>query len=822
MAAAKKNSTANGESSEGQLAKLPVTPPSDKTPTAETPSPLITLEPVTPITSEDVEEASLVVKAPETAAEDPFVDAEDASSAASSQVDFEFVDIPEVEYNVQEFQDNDYSSVNEGFVDTQIGSYNPGLSDREWERCVNFFRIKAPPSGAAATRSAARTRVPIDKLPGMSVGLFDYQFMAVLKLISFTQRGLSGGFLADEQGLGKTQEMFGIIAAAHNLRRSKAEVNIARKSNKPNRHVAPGKTANSCPMDPRYGLRCYCYSRPTQDLADRMPEGPTVIIAPARSCAQVLREAKTKLDLKTLKVRLHHETAAKEDKLTPAEIKALTAAISAKTAADGTIEYHYQANAGLSDFIIITSPESLGSLTNGVFGVDVKAGGERKKRDGLMPGIVMLDEFHEYLDPSTENKSKVLAWLQHLKRSCRGPNQPTPLMYFVSGTPFNDSPGDIRPAISLLEREAWAADESHAMAPVTTAHLDTVTATFINLCKAQSEGLELDREDVISYRRSLDRILSLTMVRRLGTSSFRSVPLTSIGPLSVNIIEHAVPAALQEALQSLAATTASLVAAEASARNTTPARFLRSDHAQPLLHKLRLASTFPGIASSSFTFTTEELTTHLRAAGNDPTLTPYHAHIPLWASHSPKLSTLLSTLTTMLADKSPTPGEPSTAKKLIIFTPLSAETLLLHSFLLHRRPALPGLKPVALYPSQSPSERQSTLDKFLTVGNAPPNVLIAPLELAGTGLNLQRAKYSVLMGPAWTKRENQQAYYRVHRVGQRQETKLSLLTARWNPAERAILARYEGKEVDEEKMWDLEGGGEEKGGLVERHQEVGE
>jgi len=758
-----------------------------------------------------------------------------SSLTSSDFSDFEIIDIPAGEYNVQQSQDNDYGAVDEGFVDTQIGSYNTGDTEAEWQQCVKFFRLKVPSSGSSSSSTSTRKRVLVAKLPGMSVGLFDYQLMAVLKMLGFTTNGLSGGFLADEQGLGKTQEMFGLIAAAHNIRKSKNEVNVARKSKVPTKHNAADKRSTHCSMDVRYGLRCYCYSKSTQAIAGCLPEGPTVIIVPARSCAQILREAKTKLDLKTLKIRLHHETAAKEDKLTSAEVRSITAAITAKTGTDdGTVEYHYQVNPGLSDFVIITTPESLGTLTNGVFSVDVKVGDERKKRDGLLPGMVMLDEFHEYLQDDQTAKNKTLAWLQHLKKSCRGSNQTTPLVYFVSGTPFSDSPGDIRPAISLLEREEWTT-ESHDMAPVTTAGIDNIVSAFDGLCKAQTEGLELNREDIVNYRRLLDGVLSRTLVRRLGTNSFRDQPLTTISPLGVNIVDHEVPQPLLADLQSLAEATATLIQEEAAGRysldetGATPldiGRFLRSDHSQDFLLKLRLASIFPGIATVSgadFTFTTSEVTAGLAAANNDPTKTRYYPLIGHWASHSAKLATLNGIITTMLSDKTPIPGEASNAKKLVIFTPLEAEAALLHAYLVRRKatlPALKALKPVSIHSGISASARQGVIDKFLEQGNAPPNVLVAPMALAGTGLNFQRAKYSVVTGPAWTKRENQQAYYRIHRVGQKQQAKLSLLTARWNPAERVVLARYEGREVMEEGRWEVSsvGDADESAGLVERHQ----
>ncbi|KAL2133706.1 hypothetical protein VTI74DRAFT_1882 [Chaetomium olivicolor] len=52
------------------------------------------------------------------------------------------------------------------------------------------------------------------------------------------------------------------------------------------------------------------------------------------------------------------------------------------------------------------------------------------------------------------------------------------------------------------------------------------------------------------------------------------------------------------------------------------------------------------------------------------------------------------------------------------------------------------------------------------------NVLVVPVALAGTALNLQRARYLTIIGPVWTKTEIQQGDYRIHRVGQRQETML--------------------------------------------------
>jgi hypothetical protein len=758
------------------------------------------------------------------------------------------------EYHTSQTADADYGAVDDTstVVDTYLGSFNSGDSDAEWHACLDFFNVnvaeylkreaiaagKSPVGGAG---EPSRKRVPMKKLPGTTVGLFDYQLMGVFNLLRFVLTDVSGGLLCDEQGLGKTQEMYGLIAFAASLRRCKAEVKAAwrkaaadekagkAKKGSPAQHHAPGaEGARTCPFDERYGFRCYCYHPLTRELADLMPEGPNVLVVPARSCASMVRDAKVKLDVKQFRIRGCHEGGDKEDKLTSADVAALRATVTAARGEAGPV-FQYQPAPG-SEYIIVVSPEYIPRL-NSMFGVDVRINAtEKAKKSTLLPGMVLTDEFHEYAISKNGEESRTVAWLQHLKKCCLDSQQPTPLAYFVSGTPFGDTPADIRAAVSLLEKDAWH-DEAHPLHGATVSSFDDITQTFDRLTGVQASGDTVEVADITSYRRSLGRVLQHTMVRRLGTDQFQGRNLTDLGPLKVNITDHQLPFSLTDSLQALADQTREQAVAAAADQGIPLARLLRSKAGEALLLKLRLASTFPGIAAPSgeaFTFTTSEIHTHLAAAKDDVTKTPYFPHIPAWSASSPKLETLAQTIRTMLTDKTPIPGSPTASKKYCIFTPLEAEAVLIQSYLLLKRsqPAFKGLKPVLLTSNMPQSARQRVLDQFLTEGNAPPNVLVTPMALAGTGLNLQRAKYSTVTGPAWTKRENQQAYYRIHRVGQRQATQLSLLTGRWNPAERIVLAGYEGREVDEEGVWEVGNrfceGAEEEKGLVERHQKGAE
>jgi len=755
----------------------------------------------------------------------------------------QLVDVPEGEYKVDEEEDEKYGVDDDGSVDTSLRACNTTATSVPWLNFADFCGLRQ----TSNLDPKGPNRVPVVKFPGMSVGLFDYQLAGVLTLLELTAN-VSGAILADEQGLGKTQEMFAITALANGLRKNKLDVTNPGPSSRIKHHSdATAPTAKTCPADRSIGFRCYCYHKTTREFADRIPEGPTIIVAPSRSCLQLFREAKTKLDQKTFKLRLHHATADKEDQLSPSDTKELTSSVSAVLQSDGTLRVSRKAKPSQSQYVIVTSPHGLSVLANKTLAVKVKTGDETVSLPGLLPGLVFCDEFHEYIghgDKENMVTELLRSQILHVTRGLK------PLVFFVSGTPLGESPADIRPVIELFERKGWADDKSNPMAAVTTSFLDGVTASYEELLATQTSGLIPDPKKVADYRRRLNQIFKPIMVRRLGTDSFRNRPLTIIGPLRVNIINHELPDSLVPLVQAFADHVAATVTAANSGENVL--RLLNGSNGPAILEKLRLVSTFPNLAStfldessSTFAFSASEIKEELLSAKHNVRKTRYFAKVPGWAMHSPKLATINATVNRMLSDKTPVPGSGSGhAKKLAIFCPVEAEALLVYAYLLIRKSTTTTtsnststptslrhksilssmsatLKPTFISSAMTSSQRQEVIDKFLEQGHAPPNVLVAPIALIGTGLNLQRANYSIVTGPAWTKRENQQAYYRIHRVGQTQVTHLQLLTARWNPAERLILARHEGTTAGEEDLWKVGNGfkaGEGSGGL-EKHQE---
>ncbi|KAK4203216.1 P-loop containing nucleoside triphosphate hydrolase protein [Triangularia verruculosa] len=680
-------------------------------------------------------------------------------------------------YQITTTEDPDYGATSRDVIDDSLPTCNPGDTEGEWAECLRFFCTDVQEykrQFAIKTSSATHTtRIPVKKLPGMTVGLFDYQLMGVYNLIKLLLYEVKGGFLADEQGLGKTQEMFGVLLLAHNLRRCYADVMEAWKPpTKATRKKLPMQhnsrslaEPRSCPYDQRWGFKCMCYNHFTEDITSQLPHGPNIIIAPARNCGPMIRDAKSKLDSKVIKVRGYGNDihiSDKDSKLTSVELTSLRSG-------NATTQ---------SDFVIVVSPESIHKLVAEF----------TKNKATLTPGIIMLDEFHQYAAYSGE-VNRVLDWLKHLKAVSLSAKRPSPLIYFVSGTPMESSPSDLRSALEVLDRPSWY-QLGHPMSTSSTLlHLDHVINLYNSHTAAQAQGVVMPRNKVYEYYSLLGRILCKVMVRRLATDSFQGVKLTSLGKLKVNIIDHTLPSHHIAPIQSLA----NSIPTTANLKSVTTG--------PPLLLKLRLCGTFPAISGSTaanFTFSDNEVKEFLSAAEGNPAKTPYHQHINSgsWTGpSSPKLATISKIITEMINDKTKIPGESSSAKKLVLFSPLEAESLLL--FLWLTTPKKPeGVKPVYVHGGMTSQERQKVIDRFLEVGNSAPNVLVAPTGVCGTGFNLQKAGYLVLTGPTWTRREGRQVFGRVHRVGQRGQVKLWELRGGWNPAERVILGGEGGMEVD--------------------------
>ncbi|TLD07573.1 hypothetical protein PgNI_10976 [Pyricularia grisea] len=672
--------------------------------------------------------------------------------------------------------DAEYSAMDETNIDATLGSYNNDGSDDAWQQCLDLFCIDPVEYANREARDmqASKTgHLPVKKLHGFRGGLFDYQMSAVFQMVCLLRKGLRGGFLADEMGLGKSIEMLGIQSVMFSLRSMAEDIHVNR-----GKHSFSGP---ACKAEGRYMIRCPCYHSLSRELADLISDGPTVIIAPASTSEQMFQMTKQRLDPKVFEVRLIGASIGADGALSATDMRAL---------AWKPVEHP-----------IASEPD----FRNGLFSqnkfVIVCPDSRAKELHKIMPGAVYMDEFHQY----TQAGRPIDRWLKAVQ-SWAAPEGGPPPFYFVGGTPIENSPADIRPQLERLEQPSWSEGR---MKVATVSALDSVIARYNELQQMQKDGLCIFPRDIRNYHVQLNEILRQVMVRRLATDSFRG-RILALKPMRVNIHQVPVLRGAQELLEACSTATRSLATEQTgSEEEQLISQHLDSDSGEEVLERLRLASFFPQTVKifkgkAACSFLEKDIVKYMQVCKGSIEKSKYWERVEEFTANSAKLDTLKKLIHAMLDDKTRIPNEHFRAKKMCIITPTEGEALLIFAYLRKTRDSwTTGVKPkpLWLHSGMPSSEAAEVVRAFKQKGNATSNILVAPLSRAGTGLDLPQANYLVLTGLGWRKRDNKQAFYRIHRAGQTLETHLHLLVSRGNPAERRIWARHSGGQISRETAW---------------------
>jgi hypothetical protein len=720
--------------------------------------------------------------------------------------------------------DEDYENC-DTFVDATLGAFQANDDLTTWKDCLEFFMFDvndylARTEGLDGKKAIAppAKRVGIKKLYGMNLSLFDYQLMGVYTLLVQLTRDCHGGFLADACGLGKTIEMFAVIAVATTLRRLFVEYVAESRAGKSKNHITQVTRRKSrCPSETRYGLSCPCRSQVALEIARRLPDGLNLLLTPAKTSEQLLQQAKRLLDPKVFRVRAEGVNAKAADRLTSKEVKVIAAGTTVRSIDSGTgnfdmrnVEYSFASSRGQENVVLIVPHAELETISTRLFGCDVPVKVATQgsmtvdaRVAGLMPGLVFLDEFHEYAQKSTPAVDWVMARLQHPKESQR-----PPCVFFVSGTPIEFSPADLRAPLSMLEWLEWTQPEDpHPMGLATTRRLDDLSRKFATLIRRQQDGELLTRAEVRRYHVILSSILGKVMVRRLATDTFRGRPITELGPMAVKVHHVPIPKAHAGNIDNLAQTIRIRLHAEAKSTETSLAALLTSDLGAKVSYMpaLRLAGTFPAVTEATGVelcrLSDAEICGELRKWDGKVQSLWLWNRVPSWTRDSPKLTVILKVAKEMVEDDSRIEGESTRAKKLCIFTTTEAEAILIFSYLIQAKDASTKsdsvarhLRPVYVPPAGVGKDQEGfeAVHLFRQMGHQTPNVLVASMARAGTGLDFPQAKYAVVTGLGWRKSDSQQAFARTHRVGQKQRTQLHLLVSRGNPVERRLFDRQNG------------------------------
>lgn len=144
-----------------------------------------------------------------------------------------------------------------------------GISDERWREVCAFFQLKDP---------AARQHY----LPGMLVSLEDYQLDIVLRdLTNPVTEGVNGGIDALEPGMGKTRLTALVIYIHAWYCITRKEIIQERNDNAPKRHLPSDNCGGVCPSQASALLQCPCVSGTlSKALGDSLANVPSILGLP--------------------------------------------------------------------------------------------------------------------------------------------------------------------------------------------------------------------------------------------------------------------------------------------------------------------------------------------------------------------------------------------------------------------------------------------------------------------------------------------------------------------------------------------------------------
>ena len=437
----------------------------------------------------------------------------------------------------------------------------------------------------------------------------------------------------------------------------------------------------------------------------------------------------------------------------------------------------------------------------------------------LAPGRIVIDEQHQVTNKNTH----IMKFLGDQRDRCLGLAIPT-TMWFLTATPMDRGPGDIESTIRLLEKPAWNTI-SHPLFGLTSKEFKKLITQYQAIEKADAEEQAAVSKQYVARA---SKLLQPLIIRRTRTDTFMGQPILPT-PLPVHSYtieveteegqQVAVDRLTQNAKDNVRVKLANLVAQWQAGGRSGPQptihNILRNMSTLNIFFLLRIAANFPEIVNDKFKELVLRATDLSPFVGDGSTEAAYnlgHPFLPILPDivrGSAKMEKILSLVDKSLADNTmpiPTAQDPNPTimpKKSVIVSHSPASAQIAAYWLRRKRP---GLKVVLLTAGSSGARRREIEQQFeMYEGPGEPmrgaQVLVSSTKLIGTGLNLSRANYLILMDLEWLVRDQEQARGRIARLGQRHHAHIYQLLNKDSQAECMIHARQTKRHELVEQFW---------------------
>jgi hypothetical protein len=686
-----------------------------------------------------------------------------------------------------------------------------------WGRYCSFF--KHDPRKTA--------REDVFQIDGFLVGLFPHQIYAAMWLIERWSQGVYTLFLADGMGVGKTSTVLLLWVIQRNVLLAWDEVVRCRKSPSAAeraKHLPEIQDDGSaCPTNP-FCIACPCENNSlTREFVPIFRPGPVLVVAPGGNVNVWYDECKARIDTKNKRLNLRWHVAYKELSLSNQVLTQLRCDIDTLEAKSGQ-ERHLVISSNASFYNKVITPA-----------LQLRQLSKRKRettetaRHPITWSIMARDEYHTAKGVNTIMSEYFRE--ARIGRPNERPNAPVsahrnrPLKLAMSGTMFEGSPKDLLGHFVNAIDEEWTRSDPK-MKDCTPQKLKELAKTYERIVvDLGSVTGDVDRQRmnrrITTYTRELNDQLSLFLIRRTGSSKFFDYTIVPLAPMDVMEIACQTQDEWLESIAEYAAQTQrELAASHANAVKNWELRgrqgpepvlinsMSKSNHA----YYLRLAADFAAIPYlhnkyPDWTFHADEI--YNIDWDRVPNDNLYAQNLKTLVNSSTKILRLEKILARMRQRSEDWIAKGEQKEKMVLATAHPAALGILYLYFKEYKKDWKVVM-VSASPRMDIEKRIQIVNGFCGRKDSPyydsafeADILLTTTPCVGTGLNLVAASNVVLFDLLWMRKDQEQAFCRVHRFPQERETKLYLLYSPGNPIERGCLERQRRRGQLGELTWQV-------------------
>jgi hypothetical protein len=667
-------------------------------------------------------------------------------------------------------------------------------------------------------------------IKGLKRSLKVHQLIGVARMIDSISNGFPAMILADEMGYGKTTTALLFIWVRHTICRIYEEMSTSTSGKK---HCTGSESVDrhhrfDCPSSSyASGIICPCIPG---SITNRCVHhiyavpGPTIVFASPQLLPQWQRDAN---DLFGDEAGISIIDGKAENQAMGGLAQLAAKAFTTKKLTKARMSTHARQFADLGDFLrtdriadlvpkrgqsklvlLCHTTTAMKSLLEKIVTTSTPREPDHAPTRidrAMMPGLILQDECHK----SKSRGTMVHRYIRAVAVDCE--EGKSPIFIGLSGTPFSIDIMDIDNFYLFNRTHGKALREIQSSRVFNSlSDLNKLLRNVLNVGRSKNhDQLEILRKEI---KQKISSLVAPWIVRRDENTKLFGRPIVEHPNTEITFINPDLPARFtsraEARVKEFEAEISSLMA-DMRARDpeTIPTyqdalNRWRQTHKGDLLAKL-LTGSLPRLDGGlPLSLKTEKLFEAINAMRNGANAldsvydAEFGRHIRPYLEYFPKLDEVIKIFDMARNDNTPDKWTGQVYRKKVVVLANSPVLAAAFAVGFHRRK--PDVKASLLLAKMDFNRRKLELEYWSSLAESPEDdelahnnsdILFSTKGILGTGTNLVRASYIILVDYAWLEADDSQAMKRVDRIGQRHHVHKYQLENSSDPVERALLGR---------------------------------